>query len=122
MLCKLLRGDIAVRVQALDKAAIVTDVVQRGAEIREVVIAGDFFVEPVRLGKLDGLVERHLGLRGPQFECRVPGTAIRPVEAAAERMRMAERGVHDAEIGYAENELVNADSGESAALRQQSVV
>ena len=48
--------------------------------------------------------------------------AIGPVEAAAERMRVAERGVHDVIVGHAEHELVDADARKQIVFAEQTFV
>ena len=62
------------------------------------------------------------GLRRLEREAGVPRAAIGAVEAAAERMRMAERGVDDVRAGDAEDQLLDADAGEPLVLGQQAIV
>jgi hypothetical protein len=65
---------------------IIADIVEFCTEVGEIIVVGDFFLEPVHFREFDPLMEGDLGLRGLQFEARIPGAAIRTIEAAAERM------------------------------------
>ena len=78
------------------------------AEVRQVVVVGDRVLEAADLGELHGLVERDLSLRRGDLECRIPGAAVRAVEAAAERVGMAEGAVDDGGVRDGRHELVAA--------------
>jgi hypothetical protein len=65
---------------------IIADVVEFCTEVGEIIVVGDVLLKPVHLRELDPLVKGDLGLRGLQFEARIPSAAIRTIEAAAERM------------------------------------
>ncbi len=122
---QILRREIAVGRQARGELLgrpCAADVVKLGAEIGDVIVVGHLFLEPVDFGKLDRLVPGDLGLRGLHRERRVPGAAVRPVETAALRMRMAERGVDDAEIRHAEHQFVDADAGQQVVLGNEAIV
>ena len=84
-------------------------------EIRQiVVVCALLFFKPVHLRELDGLVEGDFSLRSLQLETRIPCAAIWAVEAATERVRVAECGVDDPIVRYAEHKLVDADSRQPA--------
>ena len=65
---------------------------------------------------LDGLVERDFSVRSLQLKTRIPCAAIWAVEAATERVRVAECGVDDPIVRYAEHKLVDADSRQQVVL------
>jgi hypothetical protein len=67
-------------------------------------------------------VEGDLGLRRLELEAGGPGAAIGAVEAAAERMRVAERAVDDVRAGDTEDQLLQSDAGKALMLRQQPIV
>jgi len=68
-------------------------IVKARTEVGEVVVVGDRIVEPADLGELYRLVKSDLSLCRRDVESRVPRTAIRAAEPAAERMRVTEAGV-----------------------------
>lgn len=94
-----LRSHIAVGVATAGEPRRFAKVVELRAKVGKVVVQRDVVLEPPDLGEFDRPVERDLGLRGPDLECSVPGTPLRTVEPAAERMRVRERRIDDTAIG-----------------------
>ncbi len=118
-----LRCNIAPRIDAAAKPLGAAQIVKRRAEVRQVVVVGDrLLLRPAGLGQFHALVKGDLGLRRLDDEARVPRAAIGAVETAAERMRVAERGVDDVAAGDAEHQFLDADAREPLVLRQQAIV
>src|SRR5208282_1941570 len=97
---------------------------EAGAEVGQVVVIDDDFVEPSDLGQLDRFAKRHLGLRRCEPEAGVPGAAVRPVEAAAERMCVTEGSIDYPEVRHAEYQLIEPDprQEQEIVLRLQTVI
>src|SRR5207244_12923032 len=77
--CQGLRCGVVVRLEAIGKT-FVADIVEFSAEIGEVVVVGDFLVEPTGLRQLDRLVDADFGLRSLDLETYIPSAAIGPIE------------------------------------------
>src|SRR3546814_3794671 len=84
---KLLRGHVAVGVEAVRETATVADIVKLGAEIGEVIVVGRLFLEPIDLGKLHPFVEGDFRLRGFELEGGIPGRSAEHTSELQSLMR-----------------------------------
>src|SRR5688572_1402211 len=57
-----LRGDVALRRQAVDERFVTADVVEVRTEVREIVVIGHLFVEPANFGELYSFVKHDFRL------------------------------------------------------------
>src|SRR5688500_16641324 len=87
-----------------------SQIVELGTEVGHVVVIGDGIFETSDFGELYGLVKSDLRLRCFNGKRGIPRPAVRAIEAAAKRMRMAECGVDHSGVRNAEHELVESDA------------
>ena len=114
--------DVAVRVEAFLVGRISPNVVVFPAEIREIVVVGDAFLHPVDFSEFERFVPGGLGLRRFELKPGIPGTTIRTVESAAERMGMRKGRVDDVVTRNAGHQLVDADTRQPIVLGEQAVI
>ena len=111
-----LRSDITGGVEAGGKGRRGAQIMELAAEIGEQFLVVDAVVEAADFLVLDRLVENDFGQCRFQFESAIPGAALAVVEAAAFRARVSKGRIDDTEVRHAENQLVDADSRQAAAL------
>ncbi len=117
-----LRRHIAIRCKTGLVAGTAAYIMKRTIEIRQKIVISYAVVPIVNLRIFDGLMPRHFLLGRLQLKARVPGAAIRAVEAAAARMRVREGGIDDAIIRHGKDQLVYADPWQQVVLGLQPVV
>jgi hypothetical protein len=90
--------------------AIAPQIVKIRTEVREVIVAGGYFLKlPVNLFKLLNSIESDFGNRCLPFETGIPGTPSAAVEPVPAGYCMSEGRIHDLGVSHSVKEFMNAD-------------